>query len=201
MNTSSRLGMGTAAAALAVSLVLGGIAAWAQTAQEHDAHHPDGAAPQAAPAPAPVPGPAQQRGMPGMMAGQGMPMQGPPGANPPGGTPGMMGDMSRMMQMMHRQMVAQHAMRPFERIEGQLAFYRAELRVTDAQRPQWDAFADAVRAAAGTLRQAARRPRRSRWSAASPCLPPRPRRCARCRWRRAPSTPPCPTSSGGRPTP
>ncbi len=54
------------------------------------------------------------------------------------------------MEMMHRQMV----MRAFERIEGTLAFYRAELRITDAQQPQWNAFADAVRGAAGTLKQA-----------------------------------------------
>ena len=128
MSTSNRFGARATIAALAIGLAFGGVTALAQTAQEHEAHHPGGGAPQAAPAPAPVPGPAQQQ--PGM--------------------PGMMGDMGRMMEMMHRQM----AMRAFERIEGTLAFYCAELRITDAQQPQWNAFADAVRAAAGTLKQA-----------------------------------------------
>ncbi|MBW8269485.1 Spy/CpxP family protein refolding chaperone [Caldovatus aquaticus] len=45
-------------------------------------------------------------------------------------------------------------MRPFERIEGRLAYYRAELGITEAQMPQWNAFADAMRAAAARLRQA-----------------------------------------------
>src|SRR4051794_7938462 len=143
MTRTTRLMTGAAAAALAIGLALGGPAS-AQTApsQQHDTHHPDGAAAPAAPAPTPP-----ERGAPmqGMAA---------PGSQQ-GGMAGMIGgDMGRMMQMMHRQLAAQHAMRPFERIEGQLAFYRAELRITDAQQPQWNAFADAVRTATGTLRQA-----------------------------------------------
>jgi len=35
-----------------------------------------------------------------------------------------------------------------ERVEGRLAFMRAELKITDAQTAPWNAFADAVRAAA-----------------------------------------------------
>lgn len=35
-----------------------------------------------------------------------------------------------------------------ERIEGRLAFLKAELKITDAQLPQWNAFADARRAQA-----------------------------------------------------
>ena len=35
-----------------------------------------------------------------------------------------------------------------ERIEGRLAFMKAELKITDAQTAPWNAFADAVRAAA-----------------------------------------------------
>lgn len=154
MSTSNRLGTRATAAALAIGLAFGGAAARAQSAQEHEAHHPGGSTAQATPAPAPTPGPAQQRGMPGMMGGQGMQMQGAPGAPQQGGMPAMMGDMGRMMDMMHRQMAAHHAMRAFEHIEGQLAFYRAELRITDAQQAQWNAFADAVRTAAGTLKQA-----------------------------------------------
>lgn len=138
MTNSNRLMTGAAAAALVLGLAFGGPLA-AQTApnQQHDGHHPDGATP-AAPAPTP---PAPQAGMP-----------------MPGGMAGMMGgEMGRMMEMMHRQMASRHAMRPFERIDGQLAYYRAELRITDAQQPQWNAFADAVRAASGQLRQAVTR--------------------------------------------
>lgn len=53
----------------------------------------------------------------------------------PGMMHGNMGGMS-MMGMMHG---AQH-------IEGQLAFLKAELKITDAQAPQWDAYAAARRA-------------------------------------------------------
>ena len=153
MTTTHRLTTGAAAAALAIGLALGGTAAAQQqqpAAQDHDAHHPGGTTAQAAP-----PAQAQsQQGMPGATGGQGSPMPGMPGAQQ-GGMPGMMmgGDMGRMMEMMHRRMEAQAALRPLQRIEGQLAFYRAELRITDAQRPQWDAFADAIRAAAERLRQ------------------------------------------------
>jgi cell pole-organizing protein PopZ len=80
-------------------------------------------------------------------------MSGPGG--PQGGAPGMMGgDMQRMMQTMHQRMAAQGAMRPLQRIEGQLAYFRTELRITEAQAAQWNAFADAARAAADRLRQA-----------------------------------------------
>jgi hypothetical protein len=70
----------------------------------------------------------------------------------------MGGDMGRMMQMMQR-MMASHGMiggsstmRPLQRIEGQLAYYQTELRIAEAQTPQWNAFADAIRAAAEKLR-------------------------------------------------
>ena len=105
-----------------------------------DPHHPETPAgsPQITPPPA-------QRGAPaaGMMG--------------PGG--GMMGgDMGRMMQPMMQQMMqgrmAASDMRLFRRIEGQLAYFRAELRITDAQVQPWNAFADTVRAQAERLRQA-----------------------------------------------
>lgn len=105
-----------------------------------DPHHPQTPAgsPQITPPPA-------QRGAP------------TPGMMGPGG--GMMGgDMGRMMQPMMQQMMqgrmAASAMQPFRRIEGQLAYFRAELRITDAQAQPWNAFADAVRAQAERLRQA-----------------------------------------------
>ncbi len=96
-----------------------------------DPHHP--ATPQPAPPPA-------QRGGPG---------------------PGMMGgDMGRMMQPMMQQMMqgrmAAAVLQPFRRIEGQLAYVRAELRITDAQAQPWNAFAETVRAQAERLRQATR---------------------------------------------
>ncbi len=50
--------------------------------------------------------------------------------------------------------VAASAMQPFRRIEGQLAHFRAELRITDAQAQPWSAFADTVRVQAERLRQA-----------------------------------------------
>jgi LTXXQ motif family protein len=155
MTTANRPTTAAALAAFTIGLALGGTAAaQTQPGQDHDAHHPGGAAAPAAPA-APAPAPAQpQRGGPGMAGGQGSPMPGMPGAQQ-GGMAGMMGggDMGRMMETMHRRMAAQAALRPFQRIEGQLAFYRAELRITDAQQPQWNAFADAIRASAERLRQ------------------------------------------------
>jgi len=78
----------------------------------------------------------------------------------------MGGDMGRMMQMMqtmHGGMAAQPGgmrggmMPRFHRVEGQLAYFRTELRVTEAQTPQWNAFADVVRAQTDRLRQGAMR--------------------------------------------
>lgn len=66
----------------------------------------------------------------------------------------MSGDMGRMMQQMMQGRMSDAAMRPFRRIEGQLAYFRAELRITDAQAQAWNAFADTVRAQAERLRQA-----------------------------------------------
>jgi LTXXQ motif family protein len=138
--------------AIALGIALGGTAiAQTQADQDHTAHHPGGATAQATPTtPAPGSPAVPPRGGPGM-GGPGMP--GPGGQQ--GTMPGMMGgDMQRMMQMMHERMAAQGAMRPFRHIEGQLAYARAELHIAEAQAPQWNAFADAVRAAAERLRQA-----------------------------------------------
>jgi hypothetical protein len=126
------LAFGLAGAALAQAPPSGGPAP--------DPHHPE--APAGSPQPAP---PAAQRGAP-------MPAMGGPGG-------GMMGgDMGRMMQPMMQQMMqgrmAAAAMQPFRRSEGQLAYVRAELRITDAQAQPWNTFADAVRAQAERFRQA-----------------------------------------------
>jgi hypothetical protein len=72
----------------------------------------------------PAGAPAMPGGMPGMQMG------GERGGQMP--MMGMMGD--RMMEMM-----ASHA-------EGRLAFLKTELKITDAQSAQWNAFAEAVRA-------------------------------------------------------
>ena len=128
--------LGTFTTAATMAFVLAG-PALAQTppSAAPDPHYP--AAPAGVPQQAP---PAQQ----------GMPAPGTAGA-----AAGMMGgDMGRMMQQMMQSRMAAASMQPFRRIEGQLAYFRAELRITDAQMPQWNAFAEAVRAQADGLRQA-----------------------------------------------
>jgi hypothetical protein len=124
----------------------------AQTAQDqdHSAHHPtDKAA---------TPGPR------GSMRGAGQPTMGP------GGQRQMMsGDSVAMMQMMlpmmRMMMIEQRGlegspspmglMQP-RHVEGRIAYLKAELKITDAQAQQWNAFADALRQSAkamGTMRQ------------------------------------------------
>jgi hypothetical protein len=102
----------TAAGILAVALTGTALAqAPAPGGVVPDPHHPG--------TPAGSPPPAQR----------GSPTPGMPG---PGG--GMMGgDMGRMMQQMMQGRMAASAMQLFRRIEGQLAYFRAELRITDAQ--------------------------------------------------------------------
>jgi hypothetical protein len=122
-------------------------AAWAQAVdQDHEAHHPEGqdtSAPQAAPVPAQT--------QPGSMVGMGamMPMMGRQD-----GRPGMMGGMAQMPMMMGQQQGPGGMGLPYEHVEGRIAFLRAELGITDAQAPQWDAFAEALRANARALRRA-----------------------------------------------
>ena len=61
----------------------------------------------------------------------------------------MGGDMGRMMSMMSTMRMMHGGdgmgMMPFDHIEGRIAFQKAELGITDAQLPQWNAFADAMR--------------------------------------------------------
>jgi hypothetical protein len=123
--------------------------------QDHNAHHPDGTAQTQA---VPQSGGTGIAPMTGQGMGSGMVVQ--PGAQQPGGQPGMtgmMGNMGQMMPMMRQMMGQQEGMgmgmgpgmgmgMPFEHVEGRIAFLKAELRITDAQKPQWDAFADAMRA-------------------------------------------------------
>ncbi len=66
--------------------------------------------------------------------------------------PGMMGQgqagSTGMMPMMNMMMRSQLG---GEHIEGRLAFIKAELKITEAQAQQWNAFADAVRSSAGAM--------------------------------------------------
>jgi hypothetical protein len=122
----------TAAAVLAVGLAGTALAQTTLPAgAEHEGHHPD-APPAAQPPVLPLGAPAAGLAGPSGMMG---------------------GDMGRMMQQMMQGRMAAAAMQPFRRIEGQIAFFRAELRITDDQLPQWAAFADAVRAQGDRLRQ------------------------------------------------
>lgn len=118
------------ATAVALGLALAGGPAFAQQATT-DPHHPQGAQPPAA-AQAPQPAQPGQPGM-GMMGGGMMGMmhggQGMMGGAPQGGSQGMM------------------QMGPGRHVEGRLAFLRAEIGITAAQTPVWNAFADAVRKA------------------------------------------------------
>ncbi|MFC3165780.1 Spy/CpxP family protein refolding chaperone [Ciceribacter thiooxidans] len=114
-----------------------------------DTHHPpagaatEPAAQSAAPAPAPqvtVPGngmspggmmsPDMMRMMMGMMGGGMM------GGGAMGGGQPMASPMGQMMSP--------------EYVEGRIAFLAAELKVTDAQRPLWEAVAEALRAGAAS---------------------------------------------------
>ncbi len=41
---------------------------------------------------------------------------------------------------------------PFERVEGRIAYLKAELKITDAQAAPWNAFADTMRADATAMK-------------------------------------------------
>jgi len=113
------------------ALILTGALAWmvplgfAQTAPPpaqsvQDPHHPQ-AAQGAMPAP-----------MPGAMSSQ-------------SGQSGMMGGgMDQMMPMMRGMMAERDAMMSGH-VEGRLAFLKTELKITDAQIPQWTRVAEALR--------------------------------------------------------
>jgi hypothetical protein len=124
--------------ATALMLAATTAAACAQAPAAGDPHHP----PQAA-APAQQPAPSQ----PGM-----------------GGQQGMMGDMPmmnmmrdmpmmRMMRMMGMMGPGTAGMATIDRVEGRIAFLRAELKITEAQASAWNAFANALRTNAQKLGQ------------------------------------------------
>jgi hypothetical protein len=131
----TRLMMATALTVAALT-----VPAWAQAPAEHDHSH-SGNTEKSAPA-SPAPGPAT--------------------AAPQGGM-GMMNDMKNMMssmstmhsmgmmQMMGMMGRGMDGMATIDRIEGRIAFLRAELKITDAQADAWNGFADALRTNARKL--------------------------------------------------
>jgi hypothetical protein len=98
------------------------------TGQDRDAHHPGGTA-----------------AMPGQGIGSGALVQ--PGTQQPSAQQhGMMGQQGGMGMGMGGM--------PFEHVEGRIAFLKAELKITDAQAPQWNAFAETLRSNAMSHRAA-----------------------------------------------
>jgi hypothetical protein len=101
------------------------------TGQDRDAHHPGGTA-----------------AMPGQGIGSGALVQ--PGTQQPSAQQhGMMEQQGGMGMGMGGM--------PFEHVEGRIAFLKAELKITDAQAPQWNAFAETLRSNAMSHRAAHQR--------------------------------------------
>jgi len=154
----SRLRICLPAAAFAVALYGMASSGFAQTAspstatdQNHSAHHPQTAneTPAAPTKPNEAPSTNTQSGSGGMMAQGGMMGQG--GMMAQGGMMG--GDMSQMMGMMRNMMTmmgAQSGMMAAN-VEGRIASLKSELKITDAQTSAWNKFADALRAAGGSM--------------------------------------------------
>ena len=157
----SRLRICLPAAAFAAALYGMASGGFAQTAspstdQNHSAHHPQTAneAPAAPAKSNEAPSMNTQSGSGGMMGQGGMMSQG--GMMGQGGMAqgGMMGgDMSQMMGMMRNMMTmmgAQSGMMAAN-VEGRIASLKSELKITDAQTSAWNKFADALRAAGGSM--------------------------------------------------
>jgi hypothetical protein len=118
--------------------------AYAETPQDHEAHHP-AAVPASQPAQPTPQEPTETMGQHGngsktnsaaasmmSMMGNSMPMMG-------------------MMQMMMGRSGAMGGMATIDRVEGRIAFLKTELKITDAQGAAWNAFADVLRANAKKL--------------------------------------------------
>ncbi|MDR3535066.1 MAG: Spy/CpxP family protein refolding chaperone [Acetobacteraceae bacterium] len=79
----------------------------------------------------------------------------PAGNRSPGGMPMMQGGMPQTMPMMQGMPpigMPMGGMPMARHVEGRIAFLKAELRITDAQAPAWNAFADVLRNQATNLR-------------------------------------------------
>lgn len=144
---------GLSALALTLAAVGGAPVAFAQTTapsgqadQDHRARHPDANA-QDKPTPPPASGSLSMQpggmGMKGMMHHDGM-MSGD--------------DMKQMMSMMHDMMAMMSAQGGMmaSHAEARIAALKAELKITDAQAPQWNRFAEALRGTAKSMEGAQR---------------------------------------------
>ena len=128
----------TMATALTVATLA--VPAWAQAPAEYDHSHSADSEKSAPANPAPGPATAAPQG--------GMPMM--------NDMKNMMSSMSAMhsmgmMQMMGMMGRGTDGMATIDRIEGRIAFLRAELKITDAQADAWNGFADALRTNARNL--------------------------------------------------
>ncbi len=130
---------------------------WAQAPAEHDHSHSADSEKPAPANPAPAPNPsatAEPQGGAGMMGSASMPMMGM--MKDMKDMKSTMGNMSMMqsMDMMQRMGMMGSGiggMATIDRVEGRIAFLRAELKITDAQAGAWNGFADALRANAKKL--------------------------------------------------
>ena len=142
----TRLTMATALTVAALA-----VPAWAQAPAAHDHSRPADSEKSAPATPAPVPSPSAAAPQGGDMMGGAM------------GNMPMMNDMKNMMSsmsamhsmgMMHMMGMmgrGTDGMATIDRVEGRIAFLRAELKITDAQADAWNGFADALRTNARKL--------------------------------------------------
>lgn len=126
---------------------------WAQSSADHQGHHPDQ---KEAPAAEPATPPDTQgtMGRSQSMTGHTMGGQSATGGTASGGMMNMMGGRMPMMDMMQSMGMMRQGgdgMETIDRVEGRIAFLRAELKITDAQAAAWNALADALRTNAKTL--------------------------------------------------
>lgn len=140
-----RLVMATALTVAAITT-----SSWAQAQVDSDPHHPSGGK-KSAPVQA---GPPSQ---PGMNSSQGN-SSGMPMMNMMMNMMSMMDDMKNMMNSMPMlnmmammQTMGMGGIASIDHIEGQIAFLRTELKITDTQAGAWNAFADALRTNAQKL--------------------------------------------------
>lgn len=105
-----------------------------QADQDHRAHHPDAKGGEKPSAPPPSGQPSM-----GKMGHGGMMMHGD--------------DMKQMMSMMRDMMamMSAHSGMMASHVEGRIAALKIELKITEAQAPQWLSFADALRATAKSM--------------------------------------------------
>jgi hypothetical protein len=146
MNTHTRMSL--PALALAGAMVWGTPAGLAQSSaaavppdRDHSAHHPGASAGATSSMPAPGAASKETGGMPMGKMGK-------------GGPAGMMGgDMKQMMPMMRDMMTMMSAQTGMitAHVEGRIASLKTELKITDAQTPQWNRFADALRDTAKSM--------------------------------------------------